>query len=192
MIIEIRPATAADAAAIADLHQRSWRNAYRGLLPDAYLDGPAAGRLAAHWGTAFAKDEPRRVILVAAAPDGLVGFVAAWPKEVDRALIAAGRMAPAGLAAVEAARRDGRWDKAYGLSRHRGVPDDLQAALDNNPVAAAFFATLDSRNRYAVLYRVQTARTPETRARRVADFIAMLARGERIHPSRIGRAHPAA
>ncbi|MFE0755755.1 YdeI family protein [Inquilinus sp. NPDC058860] len=103
-------------------------------------------------------------------------------REKAEALIAAGQMAPAGLAAVEAARRDGRWEAAYGLSRHRGVPDDLQAALGQNPVAAAFFATLDSRNRYAVLYRVQTAKRAETRARRVADFVAMLARGERIYP----------
>ncbi|MGK9231433.1 YdeI/OmpD-associated family protein [Inquilinus limosus] len=107
-------------------------------------------------------------------------------REKAEALIAAGRMAPAGLAAVEAARLDGRWQAAYGLSRHRGVPEDLQAALDDNPVAAAFFATPDSRNRYAVLYRVQTAKTAETRARRVADFVAMLARGERIHPHKTG------
>ena len=112
------------------------------------------------------------------------GSRSAWSqrnREKAEALIAAGRMTPAGLAAVEAARRDGRWQAAYGLSRHRGVPDDLQAALDADPAASAFFATLDSRNRYAVLYRVQTAKKAETRARRVAEFVAMLARGERIY-----------
>lgn len=87
MTIEIRPATAADAAAIAGLHQRSWRSAYRGLLPDSYLDGAAGTELAARWSKAFTKDEPRRVILVAMMPDGVVGFVAAWPDTSQRALI---------------------------------------------------------------------------------------------------------
>lgn len=87
MTIEIRPATAPDAAAIADLHQRSWRSAYRGLLPDSYLDGRAGTELAARWRRTFAKDEPRRVILVALAPDGIVGFVAAWPNTSRMALI---------------------------------------------------------------------------------------------------------
>lgn len=87
MTIEIRPATETDAPAIAELHQRSWRSAYRGLLPDSYLDGTAGDQLAAHWATAFHRDEPRRVILVALAPDGIAGFVAAWPKGPDTALI---------------------------------------------------------------------------------------------------------
>ena len=87
MTIEIRPATAADSAAIADLHQRSWRSAYRGLLPDSYLDGRAGTELAERWSGTFAKDEPRRVILVAMAPDGIVGFVAAWPNTARMALI---------------------------------------------------------------------------------------------------------
>lgn len=87
MTIEIRPATAADSAAIAELHQRSWRSAYRGLLPDSYLDGRAGTELAARWSRTFAKDEPRRVIVVAMAPDGIVGFVAAWPSTARMALI---------------------------------------------------------------------------------------------------------
>ncbi len=137
-------------------------------LCHGWIDGRKQGGDAVAWLQKFTPRGPR----------------GAWSqrnREKAEALIAAGRMAPAGLAAVEAARRDGRWQAAYGLSRHRGVPDDLQAALDQNPAAAAFFATLDSRNRYAVLYRVQTAKRAETRARRVADFVAMLARGERIH-----------
>jgi uncharacterized protein YdeI (YjbR/CyaY-like superfamily) len=113
-------------------------------------------------------------------------------REKAEALIAAGRMAPAGLVAVESAQRDGRWGRAYGLSRHRGVPEDLQAALDGDPAAARFFADLDSRNRYAVLYRVQTAKTPETRARRIGEFVALLARGERIHPHKNDKLGPAA
>jgi uncharacterized protein YdeI (YjbR/CyaY-like superfamily) len=97
-------------------------------------------------------------------------------------LIEAGRMAPAGLAAVEQARADGRWDRAYEGARTITVPDDLQRALDAEPAAAAFFATLDGSNRYAILYRIADAKRPETRARRIATFVDMLARGERLHP----------
>jgi uncharacterized protein YdeI (YjbR/CyaY-like superfamily) len=96
-------------------------------------------------------------------------------------LIAEGRMRPAGLAQVEAARADGRWDAAYASQANATVPPDLQAALDANPAAAAFFATLRGANRYAILYRVQDARRPETRARRIERFVAMLARGETLH-----------
>jgi uncharacterized protein YdeI (YjbR/CyaY-like superfamily) len=97
------------------------------------------------------------------------------------ALIAAGRMQPAGLREVETAQADGRWDAAYEGQRTASVPDDLQAALDANPAAAAFFATLTGANRYAILYRVQDAKRPETRARRIETFVAMLARGETLH-----------
>jgi uncharacterized protein YdeI (YjbR/CyaY-like superfamily) len=91
-------------------------------------------------------------------------------------------MHPAGLAAVEAARADGRWDRAYDSARTVTVPDDLQAALDANPEAKAFFETLKGTNRYSILYRIQTAVKPETRARRIAEFVAMLGRGETLHP----------
>jgi uncharacterized protein YdeI (YjbR/CyaY-like superfamily) len=97
-------------------------------------------------------------------------------------LIGSGRMTPAGLAAVEQAKADGRWERAYEGARTITVPDDLRAALDANPEAAAFFETLDGTNRYAVLYRVGDCKKPETRARRIETFVAMLARGERIHP----------
>jgi uncharacterized protein YdeI (YjbR/CyaY-like superfamily) len=98
------------------------------------------------------------------------------------ALIEAGRMKPAGLAEVEKAKSDGRWDQAYDSQSKAMVPEDLQKELDRNPEAAAFFATLDSANRYAVLYRVQEAKKPETRARRIEKFIGMLNRGEKVHP----------
>jgi uncharacterized protein YdeI (YjbR/CyaY-like superfamily) len=98
------------------------------------------------------------------------------------ALIAAGEMRPAGLAEVERARADGRWEAAYDSHRTATVPDDLRAALDASPRAAAFFAGLDSNNRYAVLYRVQEAKRPETRARRIAKYVAMLEAGEKLHP----------
>ena len=98
------------------------------------------------------------------------------------ALIEQGRMRPAGLAEVERAQQDGRWDAAYDSPGTATVPDDLQQALDSRPAAAAFFATLNSRNRYAILYRIQDAKRPETRARRIADFVAMLDEGRTLYP----------
>ncbi len=83
---------------------------------------------------------------------------------------------------MERARRDGRWKAAYDSPATASVPPDLQQALDASPRAAAFFATLDSRNRYSILFRTHNARRPETRARRIAAFVAMLERGEKIHP----------
>ncbi|MFL5352197.1 YdeI/OmpD-associated family protein [Archangium sp.] len=100
------------------------------------------------------------------------------------ALIAAGRMEAPGLAEVQRAQQDGRWDAAYDSARTSTVPEDLEAALAANTRAAAFFSTLDGANRYAILYRVQTAKKPETRARRIAEFVAMLARHETLHPAR--------
>jgi uncharacterized protein YdeI (YjbR/CyaY-like superfamily) len=101
----------------------------------------------------------------------------------DRAeqLIADQRMAPNGLIAVEAARADGRWDAAYASASQAQVPPDLQAALDANPDAAVFFATLSGANRYAVLYRIGAVKRAETRARKIQDFVAMLARHETFH-----------
>jgi uncharacterized protein YdeI (YjbR/CyaY-like superfamily) len=98
------------------------------------------------------------------------------------ALTAAGRMRPAGLREVERAKADGRWDAAYDPQSAISVPDDLQRELDANPDARAFFATLDSRNRYAVLYRIQTAKKAETRAARIQKFVAMLADGQKTYP----------
>lgn len=99
-------------------------------------------------------------------------------------LIDAGRMRPAGLAAVASAQADGRWERAYASPRRATVPADLQRALDAEPAALARFATLDAHNRYAILYRVQDAKKPETRARRIADYVQMLTRGETLHPTR--------
>ncbi len=113
------------------------------------------------------------------------GARSVWSKinrEKALALIEAGAMQPAGLEAVERAKRDGRWDAAYDPASRATVPDDLQAALAKNARAAAFFVTLDSRNRYAVLWRVQTAKKAETRQKRIAELVAMLARGEKLHP----------
>lgn len=102
-------------------------------------------------------------------------------REKAEELIAAGQMRPAGLVEVEAAKVDGRWDAAYAGQRAAIVPDDLQGELDRNEAAAEFFATLDSANRYAILYRLGEAKKPETRRKRLRKFIAMLERGEKIH-----------
>ena len=92
-----------------------------------------------------------------------------------------GRMRPAGLAQIEAAMADGRWDRAYASAGGAQVPGDLQSALNANPAAAAFFKTLSSRNRYAILYRIGAVKKAETRKRKIEEFMAMLARGETIH-----------
>jgi uncharacterized protein YdeI (YjbR/CyaY-like superfamily) len=102
-------------------------------------------------------------------------------------LTAAGRMRPAGLAEVERAKADGRWAAAYESPKRMGVPDDLQRELAARPAAREFFDGLDSRNRYAILYRLADAKRPETRARRLAKFVAMLEAEERLYPpSRVG------
>jgi uncharacterized protein YdeI (YjbR/CyaY-like superfamily) len=100
------------------------------------------------------------------------------------ALIASGAMRPPGLAEVERAQKDGRWEAAYDSAKTSTVPDDLAKALGANRRAAAFFDKLDRTNRYAILYRVQTAKKPETRAARIAQFVDMMARGETLHPPR--------
>jgi len=96
-------------------------------------------------------------------------------------LTESGQIRPAGLAAVESAKKDGRWDAAYDSHSRATVPSDLQAALDSNAEAGAFFATLNSTNRYAILFRIQTAKNPETRAKRIQEFIGMLERHEKLH-----------
>jgi uncharacterized protein YdeI (YjbR/CyaY-like superfamily) len=102
-------------------------------------------------------------------------------REKAERLIAEGRMRPAGLAEVERAKADGRWDAAYAGQRRATVPDDLQRELDARPAAKAFFDALSSQNRYAILFRLQDAKRPETRARRLARFVAMLEAGETIY-----------
>jgi uncharacterized protein YdeI (YjbR/CyaY-like superfamily) len=107
-----------------------------------------------------------------------------WSKvnvEKVAALIQAGRMQAPGLAEVEAAQTDGRWARAYDGARASVVPEDLVAALDAAPMAKAFFSQINAANRYAVLWRIQTAIKAETRARRIAQLVEMLARGETIH-----------
>jgi uncharacterized protein YdeI (YjbR/CyaY-like superfamily) len=134
-----------------------------------WIDGQKKAKDAMCWLQRFTPRRPRSL----------------WSK-VNRAraeaLISAGRMQPSGQAEIDRAKADGRWDAAYDSARTAAMPADLQAALDAQPKAGAFFSTLDAANRYAVLWRVQTAKKPETRARRIETLVAMLARGEKIHP----------
>lgn len=108
-----------------------------------------------------------------------------WSKinrEKAEALIRTGRMRPPGLRAIELARKDGRWERAYASASIATIPPDLAQALAENPKAQAFFATLNSQNRYAILFRIQRVKKAETRARKIAQFVDMLSSGERIHP----------
>jgi uncharacterized protein YdeI (YjbR/CyaY-like superfamily) len=102
-------------------------------------------------------------------------------KERAAELLAEGRMREPGIAQIEAAKADGRWAAAYAPASSAEVPADLQAALNASPPAARFFATLKGANRYAILYRIGSVKRPETRARKIADYVAMLERGETIH-----------
>jgi uncharacterized protein YdeI (YjbR/CyaY-like superfamily) len=105
-------------------------------------------------------------------------------RKAAECLIKAGKMTAAGLAEVERAKADGRWDAAYVPQSQARVPEDLAAALDAAPKAKAFFATLNSANRFAILYRTQDAKKPDTRKARIEKFVAMLERGEMIHPKK--------
>ena len=114
-----------------------------------------------------------------------------WSKiNTDKAeeLIAFGRMRPAGLREVEKAKADGRWDAAYLGPRTITVPDDLAQALAANPAAANFFAAISSVNRYAILYRISTVKRPETRAKKISQYVEMLAEHKTIHPDSAGQA----
>jgi uncharacterized protein YdeI (YjbR/CyaY-like superfamily) len=134
-----------------------------------WIDGQKAGFDDAYWLQRFTPRKPS----------------SRWSqrnRDKAEALIAAGEMHDAGLREVQRARDDGRWDAAYAGSAAATVPDDLAAALAADPAAAEAFAGLDRANRYAILYRVGDAKRPETRARRIAKYVAMLAAGEKLHP----------
>jgi len=134
-----------------------------------WIDGQSASLDATHF---LHRHTPRRARSV-------------WSKvnrEKAEALIEQGRMQLAGLREIERAKADGRWDAAYDPPSRAAVPEDLQRELDARPAAAESFAALNATNRYAILHRLQTARRPETRARRLRKFVEMLERGERLHP----------
>jgi uncharacterized protein YdeI (YjbR/CyaY-like superfamily) len=152
----------------SDIASISYAEALEAALCYGWIDSQKAKFDAEHWLQRFT---PRR-------------SGGKWSKaNRDKAeeLIARGLMKPAGLQEVERARADGRWDAAYAGQRSMTIPDDLRLALEKNERARGFFATLDSRNRYAILYRIQTARKPETRAQRIEKFIAMLSEHKKIY-----------
>jgi uncharacterized protein YdeI (YjbR/CyaY-like superfamily) len=108
-----------------------------------------------------------------------------WSKintEKAQALVHAGRMRPPGLRQIQLAQQDGRWEKAYASASNATVPEDLQTALDANKKAKALFEKLNSKNRYAILFRIQNVKKAETRARKIAQFVEMLANGEMLYP----------
>lgn len=147
----------------------SQRDAVEVALCYGWIDGQAKSVDADYWLQRFTPRSARSV----------------WSKincaRVE-ALIASGEMRAAGLKEVERAKVDGRWANAYDSPRNATVPEDLAQALGRSKEARAFFSTLDSRNRYAILHRLQGAKRPETRARRIATFVAMLAEGKKIYP----------
>lgn len=153
----------------SELRSPSFDEARDTALCYGWIDGQAKSYDAESW---LQKFTPR-------------GKRSTWSKrnrEHCERLIRSGAMRPAGLAAIEAAKQDGRWDRAYDSPATAEVPPDLRAALQADPDALAFFETLNSRNRFSILHRVQTAVKPETRARRIENFVRMLHRGETPHP----------
>jgi uncharacterized protein YdeI (YjbR/CyaY-like superfamily) len=150
----------------------------------ASVDHPQALEEALCWGwiDGQRKSQDDQYFLQRFTPRGARSIWSQINRDKALKLIDDGRMQPAGLAEVERARADGRWDAAYASPSAATVPPDQQAALDANQEAATFFASLDSRNRFAVLFRTETAKKAETRAKRIAQFVEMLARGEKIHP----------
>jgi uncharacterized protein YdeI (YjbR/CyaY-like superfamily) len=147
----------------------SYADALEAALCYGWIDGQKGAFDDAWWLQRFTPRQPRST----------------WSKvnrEKATELMEAGRMQPAGLREVERARADGRWDAAYAPQSTATVPDDLQRALDENDAARAFFATLNGANRYAILYRINEAKKPETRARRIEKYVAMLSAGEKLYP----------
>jgi len=147
----------------------SYAEALESALCYGWIDGQKASFDTQYW---LQKFTPRRSKSI-------------WSKvNCDKAmlLIETGIMQSAGLREVELAKADGRWDASYASQSKITIPDDLQHALDNNPQAREFFATLNSTNRYAILFRIQTAKKAETRAARIRKFVDMLAKHEKIYP----------
>ncbi|QBD81416.1 hypothetical protein EPA93_37765 [Ktedonosporobacter rubrisoli] len=134
-----------------------------------WIDGQKASFDEQHWLLKFTPRRPKSI----------------WSqinREKALALIEAGKMQPAGLQQIERAKADGRWDAAYASQKNSDIPADLQSELAKNPQALAFFNTLNSQNRYAIIFRLQTAKKAETRAARLQKFVEMLSRQEKIHP----------
>jgi uncharacterized protein YdeI (YjbR/CyaY-like superfamily) len=161
------------AKATSGIPSISKQEAIDGALCHGWIDGQLDKFDADHWLVRFTPRRPK-------------GKWSQANRERALALIKLGRMQPAGMREIEQARRDGRWDAAYAPQSTATVPADLQSALDRKPAAKRRFEQLDSRNRYAILYRVHDAKKPETRAQRIEKYVTMLARGETIHPASKG------
>ena len=147
----------------------SYAEALDGALCYGWIDGQKKAYDDTFWLQRFTPRRPKSV----------------WSKiNTDKAvqLMASGKMKPAGLREVEAARQDGRWDAAYQSQRNLTIPDDFRAQLDDNPQAKAFFDRLNKLNRYALCYRIEAAKKQETRKARIDTFIAMLANHEKLYP----------
>lgn len=147
----------------------SYAEAIESALCHGWIDGQKRAESEHHWLQRFTPRTARSI----------------WSrinKAKADALISAGRMRPAGMREIERARQDGRWDAAYSSASTSTIPDDLQKALDANKKANVFFASLNSQNRYAILFRIQNVKKADTRARKITQFIEMLAHGEKLHP----------
>ena len=152
-----------------DIQSVSYEEAVETALCFGWIDGQKKAHSDEYWLQKFTSRSPKSI----------------WSKinkDKALALVKAGKMKPAGLNEIERAKRDGRWEAAYDSPSKAVVPGDFQAALDSNARAKAFFGTLDSRNRYAVLFRIQTVKKAETRAKRISQFVQMLERHEKVHP----------
>jgi uncharacterized protein YdeI (YjbR/CyaY-like superfamily) len=149
----------------------SKREAIDGALCHGWIDGQLDKFDAEHWLIRFTPRLPK-------------GKWSQANRERALTLIKLGRMRPAGMRVIEEAKRDGRWKAAYAPQSKATVPADLRSALDRNPHAKRQFDQLDSRNRYAILYRIQDAKKPDTRAQRIEKYVTMLARGETIYPKK--------
>ncbi len=147
----------------------SYAEALEGALCYGWIDGQKASFDGTYWLQKFTPRRPKSI----------------WSKvNCDKvtALLAEGRMQPSGIRQMEVAQADGRWEAAYDSQSKITVPPDFQSELDKNQPARDFFSTLDRINRYAILFRIQTARKPETRAARIQKFIEMLANNQKIYP----------
>jgi uncharacterized protein YdeI (YjbR/CyaY-like superfamily) len=153
----------------SDLRSVTYKEALEVALCYGWIDGQKKPESDAAWLQRF-------------LPRGSKSLWSKINREKALALIEGGEMKPAGLEAIENAKKNGQWEAAYDSPSRASVPDDFQAALNANPRAGAFFETIDRVNRYAVLWRIQTVKKAETRARKIEQFIAMLERGEKIHP----------
>jgi uncharacterized protein YdeI (YjbR/CyaY-like superfamily) len=153
----------------SEIRSVSYAEAIEIALCYGWIDGQKAAADAERWRQRFTPRKPG----------------SRWSKincQKATELIERGEMRPAGLREVEAAKADGRWDSAYAGQRTMTVPPDLRTALKKNPRAAAFFETVSSANRYAILYRIHDAKKPETRAARIEKFVTMLAEHRTVHP----------